>query len=161
MTPRNRPNGGFPRRAALAVLLFTGLACATPKPVYKGGAKDRAAATYTFTVGFVNECPKTVTSDFANCNPSLPPNSSDPKQPKDCARPTRNEKVTFVSSPAGKAFAVQFDPFGMASIRVDGSLGPLPIAPAKDKAPDSSRTFTFRVTAGNCDPVDPQIIIDW
>lgn len=164
MTPRTRPIRSIPGCAALALLLAAGLACATaaPKPVYKGGEPSKAAATYTFTIGFDDrQCPRTVASDFANCNASLPPNAADPRQPKDCARPYKSETVKFVSDPPGKGFAVQFDPFGMASIRVDGSLGPLPIASAKGKVTGDSRTYTFRVTAGNCDPVDPQIIIDW
>lgn len=161
--PGNDPDRMSMRSTALAVaLLLAGAGCATPappKPVFKSPV-DRAAPTYRFTIGFSGspECPSSVASDWANCNTTLKPN--DPRQQKDCTWMYKDSLVEF-AGPAGKQFKVEFDPFGLSSIPVNGTTNPLPLARDVVKAEGASKTYTFRVTAAGCRPIDPEIIVTW
>jgi hypothetical protein len=157
-TPKNRPCGArsFVLHAALALGALLAVGCATPKPVYK----DSRAGPISFTIGYdpadPKQCPRSAEPDFKNCNPNLRPN--DPGQPQGCARATPTQSVVF-GSKSGKDFELQFDPFGKSSIASSrGTTGVLPFITARKT---TSLTYTFRVKAEGCEPLDPEIIVDW
>lgn len=162
-TPRNDPNRTPARSAALALaILLAGAGCAAAKPQYKPPSKDRAVPLYTFTIEFSGSpCQISAKSDWANCNPSLPPNAEDPKQPRDCTRARYDNAQVEFAGPKGKQFKLEFDPFGQSSLAVTGTTGPLSFARDAVKPNYTSKTYTFRVTAPDCRPYDPEIIVDW
>ncbi len=146
---------------AMGVLALTGCAtaggqAAAPPPAAAAPQYPPTGA-YKFTIAFVNGCPASARVDYANCDPSLPPN--DASQKKDCARARNGHKVTFAASP-GAQFLLRFDPFDQSATTQPPPEGwAITALPPKG----TSKTFTFGVLSAppaKCPPLDPQIIVD-
>ena len=78
------------------------------------------------------------------------------------------KRLLFVSSPAGKAYSITFDPFVGRPYRSDrdGEIKTLPLsASAIPRRPEAKRdapeefVFKYTIHAPGCDPVDPRIVV--
>lgn len=159
-----------PRSAVLAspLLAWLLLAGCTPRAVVPTPPAPTAAGVHHVDVLFTQNasgvyCPTGVDV------PAPKSQCFDPsgKHVRDCVVSTRGDKVVFSSRPATAGgptdlpFTVWFDPFKKGALSSRPS-GPAPLPQQAEATVDldaPAKAYVYSVTAPNCPPLDPRIIV--